>query len=93
MFGLMPSLISVWVMRQVDAQVQARLRMAMEAIAARNFSDLRLSADQRYIQGVGFIIGDITCRYNAHSNYIRCAVNPVGPCQECLHYEPKPFDR
>ncbi len=29
-------------------------------------------------------IGDPTCRYNAHSPYIRCAVNPdLDTCEEC----------
>lgn len=29
-----------------------------------------------------------TCRYNAHSAFLRCAVNPTGPCELCQHYEP-----
>ncbi len=34
-------------------------------------------------------IGDRTCKYNAHSPYIRCAVNPdVDTCEGCRHYEP-----
>lgn len=32
-------------------------------------------------------IGDPTCRYNAHSPELRCAVNPYGPCEGCPHYE------
>lgn len=36
-----------------------------------------------------YCIGDTSCRYNAHSPYIRCAVNPCGPCENCPHYEPK----
>ncbi|HHP7243903.1 MAG TPA: DUF6464 family protein [Elainellaceae cyanobacterium] len=88
-FGLMPSLISIWVMRQVDARAQARLRLAMDAIALRGACNLRFAPDQHYVQGVGHIIGDITCRFNARSSYIRCAVNPMGPCQDCSHYEPK----
>jgi len=32
-------------------------------------------------------IGDPTCRYNALSPQLRCAVNPYGPCQGCPHYE------
>ncbi|MDB9314088.1 DUF6464 family protein [Spirulina sp. CS-785/01] len=30
-----------------------------------------------------------SCRYNAHSAFLRCAVNPSGPCETCVHYEPK----
>ncbi len=31
----------------------------------------------------------ITCKYNAHSAFLLCAVNPSGPCSECDHYDPK----
>ena len=34
-----------------------------------------------------WIIGDGTCRYNANSEMIRCAVNPNGPCQGCRFWE------
>lgn len=32
----------------------------------------------------GFI-GDVFCRYNAKSPYLRCAVNPCGSCENCSH--------
>jgi hypothetical protein len=35
-----------------------------------------------------WVIGDITCRYNARSEVLRCAVNPDGLCEDCPHYEP-----
>lgn len=35
-----------------------------------------------------WVIGDSTCEYNAHSELVRCAVNPSGPCQQCTHYHP-----
>ena len=34
-----------------------------------------------------YYIGDTTCINNAHSPYLRCAINPSGPCDECPHYE------
>ncbi|HIK05771.1 MAG TPA: hypothetical protein IGS40_13845 [Trichormus sp. M33_DOE_039] len=34
-----------------------------------------------------WVVGDATCRYNAHSEIIRCAVNPNGPCESCRFYE------
>jgi Family of unknown function (DUF6464) len=43
----------------------------------------------QYIEGVGELIGDITCKFNARSTYLRCAVNPDGPCQGCRHYQPR----
>ncbi len=37
-----------------------------------------------------WVIGDITCLYNARSELLRCALNPIGPCDRCLHYQPLP---
>jgi len=34
-----------------------------------------------------WVLGDVTCRYNAHSELLRCAVNPSGPCNQCHVYE------
>lgn len=84
--GLTPSLFSLWIMRQADARAQERLRMAMESVATRRLSTLHPLPDQHYAEGIGYIIGDLTCQFNARSNYIRCAVNPSGPCEGCLHY-------
>ncbi|MBD2042286.1 DUF6464 family protein [Microcoleus sp. FACHB-672] len=33
------------------------------------------------------VLGDATCQFNAHSEIIRCAVNPSGPCEGCRFYE------
>ena len=30
-----------------------------------------------------WVIGDATCKYNARSILLRCAVNPIGPCEGC----------
>jgi len=35
-----------------------------------------------------WVIGDITCLYNARSELLRCAVNPNGSCDRCTHYQP-----
>jgi hypothetical protein len=35
-----------------------------------------------------WIVGDGSCRFNAHSELVRCAVNPLGPCQGCKSFEP-----
>lgn len=34
-----------------------------------------------------WVVGDATCRFNARSELLRCAVNPDGPCAGCQHYE------
>ncbi|BAT56537.1 unknown protein [Nostoc sp. NIES-3756] len=39
-----------------------------------------------------WVIGDATCTYNAHSEIIRCAVNPNGPCESCRFYESAELD-
>jgi hypothetical protein len=44
--------------------------------------------EEHYIEGLGYVIGDASCRYNACSPYIRCAVNPSGLCEGCRDYSP-----
>lgn len=38
-------------------------------------------------------IGNTNCKYNACSEYLRCAVNPCGPCKGCNHFEAEERDR
>lgn len=90
LMGLTPSLFSLWMMRRADSRVQARLRLAMEVVSTRRLTQLRLEPEHQYIDGLGYVLGDITCRFNARSSYVRCAVNPVGPCEGCHHYEMRP---
>jgi hypothetical protein len=90
--GLTPSLFSLWLMRQVDARGQARLRLAIDSVAARGLPTLQLQPEQHYVEGMGYVIGDITCRFNARSHLIRCAPNPFGPCQGCSQYQPQPIE-
>lgn len=33
-------------------------------------------------------LGDPTCLHSANSPYLRCAINPCGPCYNCLDYQP-----
>lgn len=79
-------------MRQADARAQARLRLAMDSFMTRGLPHLHLTPGQHYVEGLGYIIGDITCRFNACSSHLRCAINPFGPCQDCSYYEPKEFN-
>ncbi len=92
LLGLSPSLLSIWVMRQADARAQERLRLAMESIANRELPPLNLPPDHQYIEGIGYMIGDLTCEFNARSRHIRCAINPSGPCDGCLHYRSRLLD-
>jgi hypothetical protein len=36
-----------------------------------------------------WVVGDATCRYNARSELVRCAVHPTGPCEGCRFYQPQ----
>ncbi|MFW9260752.1 hypothetical protein A4S05_17615 [Nostoc sp. KVJ20] len=89
--GFLPSLISLWVIRKTHLRSRLRLRQA-----AMNFPTVQgqqnfrpVESDRYYLEGVGYLIGDISCKFNARSGYMRCAVNPEGPCNGCRHYEPK----
>jgi hypothetical protein len=87
--GLTPPVLSIWVMQKAKERAQVRLRAAAQAQVVTGLQTQPWSLDQYYLEGVGYLIGDISCRFNAHSPYIRCAVNPEGPCKECRYYEPK----
>lgn len=92
LIGLTPSAFSIWVMRQADTRMQARLRLVMNAVATRGIPGVRLSSDHRYVEGLGYIIGDLTCRFNVRSIYLRCTVNPSGPCEDCFDYQPRELE-
>ncbi len=42
-------------------------------------------SEKSFVKG-RWVIGDATCQYNAHSEMIRCAVNPDGPCESCQFF-------
>ena len=101
--GLMPpTALSVWMMYRVEGSKQQRVVSAMEiptppnvrspAVEQQSIREMpppapQLPSEHHYIEGIGLLIGDVTCHYNARSAYIRCAVNPEGPCENCPHYE------
>jgi Family of unknown function (DUF6464) len=87
--GFLPSLFSLWVIRKTQTRTRARTRQI-----ALNYLQMQpyirpVESDRYYLEGVGYLVGDISCQFNARSGYIRCAVNPSGPCQDCRYYEPK----
>lgn len=49
----------------------------------------RQPADARWWKN-RWVIGDPSCRYNARTPLLRCAVLPDGPCECCAHYSPEP---
>ncbi|MEB3182076.1 MAG: DUF6464 family protein [Nostocaceae cyanobacterium] len=87
--GFLPSLYSLWMMRKTQARTRSQLRhasMTSPMVRIRQ-STVATSSERYYLEGVGYLIGDISCQYNARSGYIRCAVNPEGPCEGCRYYE------
>jgi hypothetical protein len=48
-------------------------------------------AEKSLVGGL-WVLGDATCRFNARSELIRCAVNPAGPCGSCRFYDRSSFD-
>ncbi|WP_293126400.1 DUF6464 family protein [Microcoleus sp. bin38.metabat.b11b12b14.051] len=90
--GLAPWLLSLWVMRSASGQARNRIAAAGIAVANRPLRTQLQTGDRTYVEGLGYPIGDITCEYNARSNYIRCAVNPSGPCLDCRYYQPRALD-
>ncbi|QZZ21788.1 hypothetical protein J5X98_04945 [Leptothermofonsia sichuanensis E412] len=42
---------------------------------------------ERSIVDGRWVLGELSCRFNARSELIRCAVNPEGPCGGCRYYE------
>ncbi|WP_392482018.1 DUF6464 family protein [Nostoc sp. C110] len=89
--GFLPSLISLWAIRKTHERSRLRMRQAaMNFSVVQGRQNLRpIDSDRYYLEGVGYLIGDISCKFNARSGYMRCAVNPDGPCNGCRHYEPK----
>ena len=86
--GFIPGFLSCVFVRKVQIRMRQHTYTAM-------MSPVRLyrphpyseAMDYRYVEGLGYMVGDITCQFNARSPYLRCPVNPSGPCKECPHYE------
>ncbi|MDZ7956554.1 MAG: DUF6464 family protein [Aulosira sp. DedQUE10] len=88
--GFLPSLFSLWIIRKTHLRTRLRMRQAaMNGSRVRARQIRQLEGDRYYLEGVGYLVGDISCKFNARSGHIRCAVNPDGPCQGCRHYEPR----
>jgi hypothetical protein len=90
--GCLPSLFSLWIIRKAQWRTRMRIRQAANTFTSgRRVPQIPrpLEHDRYYLEGVGYLIGDISCVYNARSGYVRCAVNPSGPCEGCRFYESK----
>jgi Family of unknown function (DUF6464) len=63
-----------------------RLTMTETSFDRRFYKRIAKDPEEQYVEGIGIVIGDLSCTYNARSPYIRCAINPDGLCQDCRHY-------
>lgn len=93
--GLIPAAISLFVCLYSRRQFQQSLHVATDYAARERFryvSDRPRNPDAHYVDGMGMVIGDITCQLNARSPFLRCAANPSGPCEGCREYEGKEYD-
>ncbi|CAN5679477.1 hypothetical protein BH23CYA1_BH23CYA1_05310 [soil metagenome] len=101
--GLIPAAISLLVgwrcAREspppVNRHFQQNFLLATDQVATeriRCLSTRTRHPDEHYVDGMGLVIGDITCQLNARSPYIRCAANPSGPCEGCREYEGREYD-
>jgi len=95
LLSALPSLAYLLIFRRAKERWQMRLRRAQ--ILTNYQPQLRTRYDSDYEESylmtdrrratTKYFIGDTTCINNAQSPYIRCAINPNGPCEECSHYE------
>lgn len=98
--ALFPAVLSLWQLYHLDRRMQrirasnaARLRRLERPHRASGIRYQNASVPEfRYIDGVGYVIGDLSCEFNAKSPYVRCAVNPMGPCQGCRAYQAKALE-
>lgn len=88
LLGIAPPILSLWMLHRAQANYQQTNRQLNIPLISPTPSLKALPpADITCIEGYGYVIGKVSCKYNARSLYIRCAVNPSGSCQDCRHYE------
>jgi len=85
--ALFPSLLSLWLINRSQQRLSNRLRRIRHrheysAVMASDFLSTPLETENKLS-----FIGDLSCRFNAYSPHLRCAVNPPGPCEGCRQYE------
>jgi hypothetical protein len=87
--SILPSLIYLLIFHQVKQRWRSRLRRAQIITNYHQRAQLHNYFGDRRRATTKYFLGDQNCQNNAHSPYIRCAINPSGPCDQCSHYEPK----
>ncbi len=93
--GLLPAFLSLVVGLRTRSPLQEQIHLATDFAANERLRQIRIRSrnpDEHYVDGMGFVIGDITCQLNARSPFLRCAPNPSGPCAGCREYEGREYD-
>lgn len=89
--SLVPSLVSLLLLQKATQKLQARLRHAQSSTDWQQQQRIRSALER--LEGDYHYLGDQNCLYNARSPYLRCAVNPDGPCEDCSYFQPKHKDK
>ncbi|MEO0770969.1 MAG: DUF6464 family protein [Cyanobacteria bacterium J06649_4] len=93
--GLLPLMLSLVLGFYARKSFQDNLRIAADYAASERLRRITVRPrhpDAHHVDGLGIVIGDITCQLNARSPFIRCAANPFGPCEGCREYEGREYD-
>ena len=100
LFGIIPGIFSFYLATTATATPplpqgsprRARYRRTTgRSTFPRNPQSVHLPSDAHHVDGLGYIIGDLSCQFNARSPHLRCAVNPSGPCHGCIAYQALQF--
>lgn len=84
LLGFLPGMLSLVILRRAEQRIQSRLRRARQFFPRRPVEMDRADVGEPHQDW----IGDRLCQYNARSPYLRCAINPLGPCETCAHHCP-----
>ncbi|MBF2029933.1 MAG: hypothetical protein IGS48_24790 [Oscillatoriales cyanobacterium C42_A2020_001] len=92
LIGLIPGVLSSYVVTtRIRKYSRSRHRAALDAPSRPVLHSYLQAQDYHYVDGLGYMVGDLSCQFNGRSAYLRCAVNPSGPCKGCPYYEPITF--
>ncbi|MEH2201196.1 DUF6464 family protein [Nostoc sp.] len=58
-----------------------------EVALRREIADAYIQSRRYGVTDKPQFIGDVSCKWNARSPHLRCAINPSGECQWCKDYE------
>lgn len=90
--ALLSGLVSFLLVRRIQRKVNERRRGRSLRLYRQQWEEQFFLTHSRqlprHLEHLDYI-GNLNCEYNAHSAYLRCAINPMGPCEDCPSFEPK----